>query len=141
MMSIIADCAQQTRPSMELVQTLSQCKSLARARLPTSVCPSSSVVRGYHVYQAVWTPVLHAEHPLQHDNSEDQYAVAVINSGQVVGHVPRELSQTFWYFIEREGEISCIITGRRQRSHPTARWHGNTLHLLFQGKEKTCGQT
>ena len=57
----------------------------------------SSVVRGYHVYQAVWTPVLHAEHPLQqeHDNSEDQYAVAVINSGQVVGHVPRELSQTF----------------------------------------------
>ena len=52
----------------------------------------------------------------EHGNAEDQYAVAVINNDQVVGHVPRELSQTFWYFIEREGEIICKVTGRRQRS-------------------------
>ncbi len=75
-------------------------------------------MRGFHVYQAVWTPVLNAEYSTnqEHENAEDQYAVAVINNDQVVGHVPRELSQTFWYFIEREGEIICKVTGRRQRS-------------------------
>ena len=80
--------------------------------------------------------MLHAEHPLQHDNSEDQYAVAVINSGQVVGHVPRELSQTFWYFIEREGEISCIITGRRQRSPLLQGGMEIPCTYSFRGKKK-----
>ena len=77
-----------------------------------------SIVRGFLVYKAIWTPVLNAEHSAQqeHGNTEDQYAVAIINNAGVVGHVPKELSQTFWFFIERGGEISCRITGRRLRS-------------------------
>ena len=61
--------------------------------------------------------MLNAEHSTQqeHGNTEDQYAVTII-SNDVVGHVPKELSQTFWFFIESGGEISCKITGRRQRS-------------------------
>ena len=68
-----------------------------------------NVVRGFHVYKAIWTPVLNAKHSTQqeHGNTEDQYAVAIINNDDVVGHVPKELSQTFWFFIERGGEISC----------------------------------
>ena len=78
----------------------------------------SSVVRGFHVYKDVWSPVVNAKHSTQqeHGNTEDQYAVAVMNGGIVVGHVPRELSQTCWFFIARGGEISCKVTGRRQRS-------------------------
>ena len=33
----------------------------------------------------------------------------------IVGHVPRELSKTCWHFIARVGEISCKITGQKQR--------------------------
>ena len=31
----------------------------------------------------------------------------------IVGHVPREMSRTFWNFIMRGGSIRCEITGRR----------------------------
>ncbi len=73
--------------------------------------------------------MLNAEYSInqEHGNAEDQYAVAVINNDQVVGHVPRELSQTFWYFIEREGENIRKFTGRRQRSA-----------LLHGGMETPC---
>ena len=93
-------------------------KIMATVSSPHFQLSFSSVVRGFHVYQEVWTPVLNAEYSTsqEHGNIEDQYAVAVINNDQVVGHVPRELSQTFWYFIEREGEIICKVTGRKQRS-------------------------
>ena len=77
-----------------------------------------SVIRGFHVYQAVWSPVLGEELATQqeHDNPEDRYAVSVLKSGTVVGHIPREISKTCWSFIARNGEIKCKVTGRRQRS-------------------------
>ena len=36
-----------------------------------------SVVRGFHVYRAVWTPILHEEltTQLEYGNPEDRYAV------------------------------------------------------------------
>ena len=41
---------------------------------------------GFHVYKAVWTPVVNSEHSTQqeHGNSEDNYAVAIMN-GEAVG--------------------------------------------------------
>ena len=45
--------------------------------------------------------------------------MAIMNGDVIVGHVPRELSQTFFFFIiiiERDGEINYKITGRWQRS-------------------------
>ena len=53
-----------------------------------------SVVRRFHVYKAIWTPVLNAEHS-EHGNTEDQYVVAIVNNDVVVGQLPIELSQTF----------------------------------------------
>ena len=48
-----------------------------------------SVVRGYHVYMSVWTPVLgellYTEQEL--GNPEDQYAVSVLKSSTIVGHM------------------------------------------------------
>lgn len=52
----------------------------------------------------------------EHGNPEDRYAVAVLKSNAVVGHVPREISKICWMFIDRGGSISCTVTGRRQRS-------------------------
>ena len=52
-----------------------------------------SEVRGYHIYKSTWTPVvgtvlhIHSEPT----NSHDPYAVAVIQDGQIVGHMPRKI--------------------------------------------------
>lgn len=55
--------------------------------------------------------MVNAEHQTEqeHGNVEDPFAVAILKDGVVVGHVPRELSQTCWYFI---GRILCKITGK-----------------------------
>ena len=101
-----------------------------------------SVVRGFHVYKAIWTPVSNAEHSTQqeHGNTEDQYAVAIINNDVVVRHVPKELSQTFWFFIERGGEISCRIIGRRQMSPLLQGGMEIPCIYTFRGKKKLVGK-
>ncbi len=69
-----------------------------------------SVVRGHHVYKSVWTlvtsEVLAVE--VEGGNSEDQYATAVLKGGCVIGHVPRELSRTFFFFMRHGGSIECM---------------------------------
>ena len=35
---------------------------------------------------------------------------------RIVGHVPREFSILFWYFLQNDGEITCEITGSRRQS-------------------------
>ena len=76
------------------------------------------MVRGYHVYHDIWTPVIGEKLSTQqeHGNPEDLYAVAIMKSGTIIGHIPREISKTCFFFINRDGEIMCKITGRKQRS-------------------------
>ena len=37
----------------------------------------------------------------------------VMKAETIVGHVPREMSRTFWHFIRHGGRVGCEITGRR----------------------------
>ena len=46
-------------------------------------------------------------------NDYDDHAVSVVKAETIVGHVPREMSRTFWHFIMHGGSIGCEITGRR----------------------------
>ena len=59
-----------------------------------------SAVRGYHVYQNIWTAtigyVLSSEKEPQ--NSVDPYVVATIFADTTVGHIPREFSCVFSTF-------------------------------------------
>ena len=76
-------------------------------------------VRGFHVYQEIWTPVigecLHCKR--ERDNAEDRHAVAVCKSVDVVvGHVPRSISCLCSAFIRRGGTIDCTIEGTRRYS-------------------------
>lgn len=75
-------------------------------------------MRGFHVYREIWSPVVGEELSTQQepDNPEDCYAVAVMRSGSIIGHIPREISKTCFHFISHDGEIGCKITGTRQRS-------------------------
>lgn len=75
------------------------------------------VIRGHHVYKRAWTPFVGEELPLQREptNRHDAFAVAIKKGGNVVGRVPRELSCTFWTFIQNGGDISCEVTGQRKK--------------------------
>ena len=47
----------------------------------------TSVVCGYHAYKDIWEAAIDSDLP-EPDNREDRYAVAVMKSADVVGHVP-----------------------------------------------------
>ena len=51
------------------------------------------IVQGFHLYKAVWTPVIGEELSTEreHDNPEDAFAVVIKKSGITVGHIPREI--------------------------------------------------
>ena len=72
-------------------------------------------MRGHHVYKNVWTPSIGERLQLrrQDDNDYDDHAVSVMKAETIVGHVPREMSHTFWQFIMHGGSVGCEITGRR----------------------------
>ena len=56
-----------------------------------AVYEKESIVRGHHVYKAIWTPVIGEELEVrtEDDNEHDQHAVAVVKDGVVIGHMPR----------------------------------------------------
>ena len=45
----------------------------------------------------------------------DRHAVCVQRGSVTVGHVPREVAIVFKGFISHGGEITCEVTGRRNR--------------------------
>ncbi len=71
----------------------------------------NSVVRGFHVYQAVWTPVLNAEYSTnqEHGNAEDQYAVAVTNNDQVVILLKEKAKSSAKSLVEDKGLNFCKV--------------------------------
>ena len=70
------------------------------------------IIRGHHVYKEVWTPECGKilEVTKEGDNVHDRCAVAVLRlrgSEKIcAGHVPRELSRSFWHFLSHSGEIT-----------------------------------
>ena len=70
-----------------------------------------SCVRGFHVYQDIWTPTTGECLSCQTEDSNafDLYAVAIRKSANVIGHVPRKISAACSLFIQRGGTLTCII--------------------------------
>ena len=77
-----------------------------------------SVVRGHHIYKQIWTPTIGEELSVEYEgqrNQHDRFAVAVRKGGITVGHVPRDLSRTFYFFLQRRGSsITCTVNRHRQ---------------------------
>ena len=61
-----------------------------------------SCVRGFHVYQDIWTPTAGERFPCETEdsNANDPYAVAVKKGVQVIEHVPRKISAACCLFIQ-----------------------------------------
>ena len=76
-------------------------------------------IRGYHIYQEVWTAAVGEELICEREthNSHDRYAVAVKRTGVIIGHLPRKLSKLCSLFLRRGGSIICTVSGGRRYSH------------------------
>lgn len=68
----------------------------------------NSCVRGYHVYQSIWTPVVGEglDCVREPTNDIDRYAVMVVKDGTTVGHLPKKISRTCSLFLLRGGSIN-----------------------------------
>lgn len=80
-----------------------------------------TAIRGYHVYQGLWSPVVGELFVSLHqsDNTSDSHAMGVYsqnNLGLLVGHLPREMSHYCHFFTLHEGKISGKVTGSRRHS-------------------------
>ena len=76
-----------------------------------------STVRGHHIYKNVWMPRIGEELAVivEENNEYDRHAVAVTKNDSIVGHVPRELATTLYFFLKRRGSRAmCVITGHRK---------------------------
>ena len=99
-----------------------------------------SCVRGYHVYDEIWTAVLGevliTERELH--NVADRYAVAVKkHSGETVGHLPKKILMLCSMFIDKGGDITCVVTGNRRYSSDLIQGGLEIpCSLVFRGKEK-----
>ena len=77
-----------------------------------------AMVRGYHIYCSIWEASINEVLRCARDtsNTKDPYAVSIIKSGTVVGHLPKKISTACSLFIRRGGSITCIVTGSRRYS-------------------------
>ena len=83
----------------------------------SSTWTTNSVIRGHHIYKAIWTPITGEQLFLKAEdrNEHDEHAVAVTNSEEnVIGHMPRSLLPVSWFFIKNGGCIECVVTGHRK---------------------------
>ena len=71
---------------------------------PLSVAEIQSYIRGNHAYIDVWNPSLGDILLLRRepDNPEDRFAVVVINDGEVVGHIPYNISNAVSQLLRRD---------------------------------------
>lgn len=79
-----------------------------------TVAEFNSFVRGYHAYKDIWVPV-HGEVLIlkrEPHNVKDKSAVAIYKEGDVVGHVPYNISSLLSNFLKRECNKGFVeITG------------------------------
>ena len=87
----------------------------------------NSCVRGYHVYQSVWTPVIGEELICRREvgNAHDRYAVGIYKQDSnrpetLVGHSPKKISLLRSLFLRRGGNVTCQVSGRRVYSSDLA---------------------
>ena len=78
-------------------------------------------IRVYHIYQSQWNAEIGARLTTAPETRpgalvEDKYAIAVINNGKTVGHVPCFLTKLTFFFLKNGGKLLITVTGPRRYS-------------------------
>ena len=64
-----------------------------------------SIIIGHHIYKAIWITLINATLSVETEegNQYDKYAVSVVKTDEIVGHVPRLISKVCWQGTRRCG--------------------------------------
>ena len=86
--------------------------------MTTETFSVEAMVRGYHVYQNIWDADLGEQLSCWREptNSRDPFAVVVVQSHVIVGHIPRKISTVCSMFLLQGGTIRCRVTASRRYS-------------------------
>ena len=59
-----------------------------------------TIVRGYHVYNSIWTAAIVEEFACKREvtNTFDPFAVAVTRGDTIIGHIARKISSVYSLF-------------------------------------------
>jgi len=92
------------------------------------------------VYKDIWLPLRGETLACQREegNVYDPFAVKVVKSGVIVGHVPRRISSTCSLFLRHGGTITCKITDPKKRYSRDLEHGGLEIPclLLFQAESE-----
>ena len=99
----------------------------------------SLVIRGHHIYKDVWEPI-HGQIlqcARERSNRFNPFAVSIVNSDEIMGHVPRRISAACALFLQHHGSIRCEVTGDRRYSSDLPQGGLEVpCDLIFEGKKK-----
>ena len=70
----------------------------------------SAAVRGYHYYGSIWFPEKEDQLDCSQDFGNVFDVFAIKPDGKVVGHLPREISRATKFLLDRNAQISVILT-------------------------------
>ena len=90
------------------------------------------MVRGYHVYCDVWNATKGDRLSCQRERSNlhDRFAVAVVQNGIIVGHIPQNISAVNDFFYNMVGlYIVKLYTGYRLYSRDLSQVNDEKLYL------------
>ena len=80
-----------------------------------------TVLRGYHVYVVVWKAAVGQILLCQREggNIHDPYTVAIVEQGDIVGHVPRAISAVcyMYLFLRRNGTLRYLVYWTAQQRY------------------------
>lgn len=77
-----------------------------------------AAVRGYHYYRRYWEPKENEKLDCSNepDNPFDRFAIkTVTENGDIVGHLPKEISRVTKYLLDRGITMSCKLTSDHYR--------------------------
>jgi len=98
-----------------------------------------SVICGYHIYQAIWVASYGETFNYMREicNLFDPFAVTVVRSGEIIGHVPKLISAACSLFLRHSSSIKCKVIGSQQYSRdlPQGRLE-IPCTLTFEGDKK-----
>ena len=78
-------------------------------------------VRGFHYYRRFWRPKEDEKLDCLHEpgNAFDRFAIKTVNEkGEIVGHLPKEISRVTKYLLDRGFTIYCKLSSRHYRRSP-----------------------
>ena len=91
----------------------------------------TAAVRGYHYYRRVWVPKEREELDCLYepDKAFDVFAIKTVNqNGITTGHLPREISRTTIFLLDRGAKVSAQLSSKHYHRSP----------LVQDGLEISC---